>query len=118
MLTEWRVSTLDPQATFGSLSGGNMQRVLVGRELMKAPRLLVALNPTHGLDVNSALAVSAAIRRLCDGGAAALIFTTDLDEAVALGDRVAVMREGRISEPTGQEAISRSELGRMMVLGW
>ena len=80
----------------GTLSGGNVQKVVVARELMAQPRVLVAYNPTRMLDEASASKVRRMIRSLADKGAAVLLISEDVEEAVELGDRVAVMSRGQI----------------------
>ena len=97
----------------GNLSGGNQQKVIVARELSRDVRLLVANQPTRGLDVGSIEFVHHQIVAARDGGAAVLICSTELDEIYALADRIIVMYEGRIAgirPPT----VSIGELGLLM----
>ncbi|MES1161453.1 MAG: ABC transporter ATP-binding protein, partial [Rhizobacter sp.] len=77
-------------------SGGNMQKLVLGREIEAAPRLLVASQPTRGVDIGAAQGLRASLRRLRDAGAAILLVSADLDELVALSDRIAVLFEGRL----------------------
>lgn len=83
----------------GGLSGGNQQRVIVARELARAPRLLVAVNPTRGLDVQATRAVATAIRTVVAQGCAVVLISTDLDELLDLSHRLAVLFRGRLSTP-------------------
>jgi simple sugar transport system ATP-binding protein len=80
-----------------SLSGGNMQKLIVARALSLAPRVLVAANPTRGLDIAAAQAVHGAFAAAAAGGAAVLLISTDLDEILAHAHRVAVLYRGRLS---------------------
>ena len=113
-----RMAEYDIRATsigmpVGNLSGGNQQKVIVARELSRDVRLLVANQPTRGLDVGSIEFVHHQIVAARDGGAAVLICSTELDEIYALADRIIVMYEGRIAgirPPT----VSIGELGLLM----
>ncbi len=91
-----RAGALD--APVATLSGGNQQRTILARELAAEPRVLVAVNPTRGLDFAATQFVYAAITEAVSQGAAAVLISTDLDEIVALSDRVAVLYRGRLSE--------------------
>jgi simple sugar transport system ATP-binding protein len=99
--------------TVGTLSGGNQQKVIVARELGRDVRLLVANQPTRGLDVGSIEFVHNRLVAARDQGTAVLICSTELDEIYALADRIVVMYEGRIAGerlPT----VSIEELGLLM----
>lgn len=96
------------------LSGGNLQRLLLAREISGKPRVLVAVHPTRGLDVGATEAIHRLLLEQRDRGAAILLISEDLDEIMALSDRVAVMYEGQIvGEVPGGEA-SLEEVGLMM----
>jgi simple sugar transport system ATP-binding protein len=100
----------------GALSGGNRQRVVVGRELSLAEDLLVAENPTRGLDVAAAAFVHEELRRLARRGVAIALVSTDLDEVLGLSDRVRVLVRGRLLDvPT--EDRSRAGVGALMLAG-
>ena len=115
---EKRMAEYDIRATsiatpVGTLSGGNQQKVIVARELAREVRVLVANQPTRGLDVGSIEFVHQQIVAARDNGAAVLICSTELDEIYALADRIIVMYEGRIAgvrPPT----VSIGELGLLM----
>jgi len=98
-----------------ALSGGNMQRFIVGRELEKQPRLLLAMNPTSGLDAAATRFVRDLIDSTARSGAGVLLFSEDLDELLELSDRIAVMSRGRIvyeaERPFNIEEIARSMTG-------
>lgn len=118
IIDAWQIRPADPHARFGALSGGNMQRVLAAREIERGPRVLVAVNPVHGLDLQTSAFLWRKLRQLCDRGGTALVFTNDLDEALAETDRCTVMFEGRVSAmmPSGEDV--RSHVAAMMVNGW
>lgn len=84
-----------------SLSGGNQQKVVVARNLDETPDLLVAVNPTRGLDVRSTRFVHSQIRRAADSGAAVVLFSTDLDELAALANRTTFMSRGKLVASKG-----------------
>lgn len=85
-----------PQQPVGALSGGNQQKVVIARALEGNPDLLVVVNPTRGLDIGAIAYVHDALRVARDRGTAILLVTTELDEAIALADRLAVVCAGRI----------------------
>ncbi len=93
-----RVSGGGAGARAGSLSGGNQQKVVIARALSQKPRMVVAVNPTRGLDVGAIAFVHAALRRAQNGGAAVVLISTELDEVAALSTkRVAVLFAGRFA---------------------
>jgi general nucleoside transport system ATP-binding protein len=107
-----------PQSAARMLSGGNMQKLILGRALMppdgRTPQLIIAHQPTWGLDIGAVAYVQAQLLRARDGGAAVLLISNDLDEVMALGDRIAVMHQGRLSEARDAQAWSRESLGLAM----
>ena len=113
MIDAYAIKAGDLDAPVRSLSGGNMQKLIIGRALATAPRVLVAANPTRGLDVAAAQAVYAALDAALARGAAALLISTDLDEIVARADRVAVLYRGRLSAPL-ERPFAVERLGAML----
>jgi simple sugar transport system ATP-binding protein len=112
-MEEYDIRATSIDMTAGTLSGGNQQKVIVARELGRDVRLLIANQPTRGLDVGSIEFVHHRIVAARDQGAAVLICSTELDEIYALADRIVVMYEGRIAgerPPT----VSIEELGLLM----
>lgn len=97
-----------------SLSGGNQQKVLIGRALRSLPKVLVACQPTRGLDIRSSQAVYDMLRSQASRGLAVLLFSLDLDEVLELSDRVAVMFDGAISPPLLRVDAGRDIVGRLM----
>jgi general nucleoside transport system ATP-binding protein len=112
-IPEFDVRTTSADNPVGTLSGGNQQKVILARELGHEPQLLIASQPTRGLDVGSIEFVHKRIVAARDAGAAVLIVSAELDEIYALADRIAVMYEGRI---TGfrPPSVPVRELGMLM----
>jgi general nucleoside transport system ATP-binding protein len=102
-------------APIATLSGGNLQRVVLVRELAHEPKLIVALYPTRGLDARSTLAVRALLRGARDAGAAVLIVSEDLDELFAVSDRLVVLYRGAIAGEFGPDDFRAEAVGPLMV---
>jgi simple sugar transport system ATP-binding protein len=115
LLEQNDVRPRDPLARVGSLSGGNQQKLVVGRELDAKPLLLVVVQPTRGLDIAAVAAVRARLRAEAERGCAVLLVSLDLDELLALADRVVVMFEGRLNGAFERGACDERELGRRML---
>ena len=109
------VRPADPAAPVATLSSGNVQKVLLARALATRPRVLICLKPTTGLDAWTAGNVHRALRDLARDGHAVLIFSNEVDEALALGDRVGAMYQGRLSPLLPPRETSVAALGRFMV---
>jgi simple sugar transport system ATP-binding protein len=97
-----------------TLSGGNQQRLLVGREVTKDPRLVVAVHPTRGLDVASTAYIRELLVRMRDAGRAVLLVSADLDEVLELSDRIAVMYRGKFLRVGPAEEFRRETVGLLM----
>ncbi len=97
-----------------NLSGGNQQKVIVGRELSRPIRLLIASQPTRGLDVGSTEYIHRRLIQKRDEGCAVLLVSAELDEIMALSDRIAVMYEGHIVGTVDADRVTREELGLLM----
>jgi simple sugar transport system ATP-binding protein len=97
-----------------SLSGGNLQKFIIGREILQDPKLLIAAAPTWGVDAGAAAAIHQALIDLARGGAAVLVISQDLDELFVLCDRIAVMFHGRLShaQPVGETSVE--QIGLLM----
>ncbi|TAG14300.1 MAG: ATP-binding cassette domain-containing protein, partial [Rhodobacterales bacterium] len=100
------------------LSGGNMQKLILGRNLAAAPRFLLANQPTRGLDEGAIAAVHAELLAARAAGAAILLISEDLEEASALSDRIQAIVKGRLSRPIPSEAADARTLGLMMAGVW
>jgi len=112
ILREFDVRAPGPDTPARSLSGGNQQKFVMGRALSRNPRVLVAENPTRGLDLHATAAIHARIRRAADDGAAVIFHSADLDEVLELADRVWVVARGRVTEARSRD---RETIGRMML---
>ncbi len=117
LIARHRIQTPSPKTPVRFLSGGNVQKVILARELREGPRLLLAMHPTYGVDVGAAEEVHARLLGLVREGAAVLLVSEDLDEILALSHRVAAMYRGRLVGPIPRGAASPERLGRMMTEG-
>ncbi|KQS64149.1 sugar ABC transporter ATP-binding protein [Rhizobium sp. Leaf371] len=100
------------------LSGGNMQKLILGRNLIDRPRILLAAQPARGLDEGAIAAVHARILEARAAGTAVLLMSEDLDEVMALADRIQAIVGGRLSPPIRSEDADRRRLGLMMAGEW
>jgi general nucleoside transport system ATP-binding protein len=107
-----RKAKRDPEAA--SLSGGNLQKFIVGREILRNPAVLVVSQPTWGVDAGAAAVIRQALLDLAANGAAVLVTSQDLDELAEITDRIAVMFHGRLSEPMPTADANREKLGLLM----
>jgi general nucleoside transport system ATP-binding protein len=103
-----------PDATARSLSGGNLQKYIVGREIRQRPRVLIAAQPTWGVDVGATAQIRQALIDLRDAGVAVLVVSEELDELIEICDRIAVIAQGRLSEPLAAVDTSAAEIGVLM----
>ena len=101
----------------GALSGGNMQRLVMGRELEHSPKVLVVSQPTRGVDIGGAEEIHRRILDLRSKGSAVLLISSDLDEVLSLSDRVAVMYRGKVASVLPSREASRERVGRIMLEG-
>ena len=102
----------DPEAV--SLSGGNLQKYVVGREILREPKLLIVSQPTWGVDAGAAAAIRQAIVDLAARGAAVLVMSQDLDELYEISDRLVVIFHGKLSAPRVTRRADRGEIGLLM----
>ena len=107
-----------PDTRTSLLSGGNMQKLILGRNLTGKPRFILANQPTRGLDEGAIAAVHAEMLAARAQGAAILLITEDLEEALALSDRIQAIVKGRLSAPVLPEAADPRTLGLMMAGVW
>jgi simple sugar transport system ATP-binding protein len=114
IIQRFDVRTTGPKAEAQSLSGGNLQKFLVGREVQQDPTILVISQPTWGVDAGAAVAIHEAIVRLAEKGTAVVIISQDLDEIMLLCDRIAVIAGGRLSAPTGIKQATVEQIGLLM----
>ena len=117
LVQEFDVRTPFVTTRAATLSGGNVQKVVLARELSFDPKVVVFHKPTYGLDVRTTATVRDLIRRLAEDGGAALVISTDLDELLEICDRVAVLSRGRLVGVVPNGAGAAEEVGELMVGG-
>ncbi|HWQ83584.1 MAG TPA: ABC transporter ATP-binding protein [Anaerolineales bacterium] len=117
LVKEFDVRTPSYTLPASTLSGGNQQKVIVAREFSRPIHMLIANQPTRGLDVGSIEYIHRQIVAKRDQGIAVLLISAELDEITSLSDRIAVMYHGQIVDVVDAEAVSREELGLMMAGG-
>ena len=116
MIDTFGVRARSPRQALGDLSGGNAQKLIAAREFATRPRFLVADQPTRGIDIEAAAFIRGRILALAEAGAAVLLLTADLDELLALSDRVIVLFAGRVvAEMANDAALSPERLGPAML---
>ena len=114
LIEEFDVRTPSPYVPTSKLSGGNQQKVIVARELSRDIKLLVASQPTRGLDVGSIEYIHKEIVAMRDRGIGVLLISAELDEIMALSDRIAVMYRGKIVATVQAADTTREQLGLWM----
>jgi general nucleoside transport system ATP-binding protein len=114
LVREFDVRLASVEHPIRNLSGGNIQKLLLGRELSTSPQLIVAAQPTWGLDVGAVSFIHAQLRAAAARGAAILLMSEDLDEVFALANRIAVMSKGRLSETRAASAWTMESIGLAM----
>lgn len=114
LVKNFNVITPSVRAPAKSLSGGNQQRLVVGRELSKDPTLVVAAHPTRGLDIASTVYIRELLVKMRNEGKGVLLISADLDEIMQLSDRIAVIYEGEFLGVGKAEGFSKKEIGMMM----
>jgi ABC-type uncharacterized transport system ATPase subunit len=97
-----------------SLSGGNLQKFVIGREILQHPKVLVVNQPTWGVDAAAAASIRQALMNLAEGGAAVVVISQDLDELLEIADRLAVLNEGRMTAPRETSDLTMEKIGLMM----
>ena len=118
LIDRFNVKAGGPQATAKSLSGGNLQKFIVGREIDAQPKLLIVSQPTWGVDVGAAAQIRAELIALRDAGCALLVVSEDLDELFEISDRLVVIARGRVSPPVATASATREQVGEWMSGLW
>jgi simple sugar transport system ATP-binding protein len=113
LVGEYRVVPPEPAVTAGTLSGGNLQKVVVAREASKGPSALIAAQPTQGVDVAAAHMIRSTLLELRERGVAILLVSSDLGEVCDLADRAVVLYNGRASGELPRERLSEEAIGRL-----
>lgn len=114
IIEQYQIKTTGPDELMKNLSGGNQQKVVLGREISRAPNLLIAMHPVRGLDIGATEYVHKQLLKERDEGRAVLLISGELEEVISLSDRIAVMYEGEIMGITDAKNAFVHELGLMM----
>ena len=114
IVAAYDVRTPSIHVTANSLSGGNQQKLIVGREMSYTPRVLVAAHPTRGVDVGAQAAIWDHIKNARREGLAVLLISADLDELIGLSDTIRVILRGRLSGEFDPDVVTAEDLGAAM----
>ena len=114
IIERFDVRTPGTETAARALSGGNLQKFVIGREVMQRPEVLVVNQPTWGVDAAAAATIRQAILDLAAGGTAVVVISQDLDELMEVSDNFAALNEGRLSEIKPAKGLSMEEIGLMM----
>jgi simple sugar transport system ATP-binding protein len=114
LISDYSVKCHGEFAEAKSLSGGNLQKFIMGREIGQNPKVLICAHPTWGVDVGAALAIHQALLALRDQGAAILLISEDIDELFLLADRMAAVCDGHLSPVVRTEETSIDQIGQWM----
>jgi len=118
LIERYNVKAAGPEAPARSLSGGNLQKFIVGREIDAGPKLLIVSQPTWGVDVGAAAQIRGALIALRDAGCAVLVVSEDLDELFEISDRLVVIARGRVSPAVPAAQATREQVGQWMSGLW
>ncbi|MCW7538746.1 ABC transporter ATP-binding protein [Aquabacterium sp. A7-Y] len=118
LITRFNVKAGGPDAAAKSLSGGNLQKFLVGREIDAGPKVLIVAQPTWGVDVGAAAQIRGELLKLRDSGCAVLVVSEELDELLEISDRLVVMAQGRLSPSIPTARATVEQLGAWMSGLW
>src|SRR5262252_8387001 len=113
-IARFNVKAPGPEAAARSLSGGNLQKYIVGREILQGPRVMIAAQPTWGVDVGASAQIRQALVDLRDEGVAVLVVSEELDELTEICDRLCVIAQGRLSEAKPTRETNAEEIGLLM----
>lgn len=114
LIGEYDVRGAAPRRAIGSLSGGNLQKIVIGRELDGGPKLIIANQPTRGLDVGSIEFVHQSLLDARARGAGILLVSAELEEVMSLSDQIVVMYEGKLAGPFPRGALTNYQIGALM----
>lgn len=118
VIERFHVKTPSEHKHAGGLSGGNLQKFIMGREILNKPRVLLVNQPTWGVDVGAAAVIRNALMRLREEGAAVIVVSEEVDELFEISDRIAVMYRGHLSPAVPKAQINIEEVGRWMSGLW
>ncbi|MDD8021505.1 MAG: ABC transporter ATP-binding protein [Paracoccaceae bacterium] len=114
IIREFDVRTPGPHVAARALSGGNLQKYVIGREVLQYPEVLIVNQPTWGVDAAAAASIRQALLDLAGKGAAVIVISQDLDELMEIADQFCALNEGRLSPPRPTEGLSIDEIGLML----
>ena len=114
VVRDFAVHTRGIEHAARSLSGGNLQKFVMGREMLQAPAVLIAAQPTWGVDVGAAATIHKFLLSLAQSGTAVLIVSQDLDELFAISSRIAVIAAGRLSPARPVDRLTTQQIGLAM----
>ena len=114
LISSYDIRCQSIQQPVSTLSGGNQQKLVLARALARNPRLIIAVQPTRGLDIGATEYVHATLIEQCARGCAVLLISTELDEILALSNHVSVIYSGRLSDPLARQTVTRDRLGLLM----
>ena len=114
IINQFDVRTPGPNSIARSLSGGNLQKFVIGREILQAPEILIVNQPTWGVDAAAAADIRQAIMDLATNGAGIIVISQDLDELLEISDNFAALNSGSLSKPKSTKDLSMDEIGLMM----
>ena len=109
-IADLKIVPTNPQREVGKLSGGNQQKVLIGKWLQRRPEIFILDEPTVGVDVGAKSEVYAILRKLKAAGTAVLVVSSDMEEVMAISDRIMVMRAGRVQGIYDAGKVSEHEI--------
>ena len=115
MMERFDVRPRDSELMSRSFSGGNQQKLVLARELGQAPKVLLVGQPTRGVDIGAIEFIYSQLRAMRDAGCAVLVVSSELDEILALSNRVVVMNQGRVTGELAIDACTEAKLGLLMV---
>jgi simple sugar transport system ATP-binding protein len=118
LIDRYRVKAAGPHALAKSLSGGNLQKFIMGREIDAAPKVLLVSQPTWGVDVGAAAQIRGELLKLRDAGCAVLVVSEELDELFEVSDRLMVMAQGRLSPSIPAAEATVEQIGAWMSGLW
>ena len=114
MVKDYQILCKSQDVEIGSLSGGNIQKVILAREINRGPKFLIAVYPIRGLDLGAAEFIHKQLLALRDSGVGILLISEELEEVINLSDRIAVIFKGQIQRTLGQGEATQRKLGMMM----
>ncbi|SIS72861.1 ABC transporter ATP-binding protein [Phaeovulum vinaykumarii] len=114
VIRDFDVRTPGPEVAARALSGGNLQKFVIGREVLQAPRVLVVNQPTWGVDAAAAAAIRQALLDLTGQGAGVIVISQDLEELMEIADRFCALNDGRLSAPRPMAGLTLDEIGLML----